>query len=52
MGGMDAPKIALEALETINDPELKGTLERLGRVIAQRASQEGKRRSRSAKPLQ
>ena len=42
MRGMDAPEIDLEFLETINDPELRGTLERLGRVIVQRAPEEMK----------
>ena len=42
MGGMDAPEIDLEALETINDPELRGTLERFGRVMIHRASEEAK----------
>ena len=39
---LDSSVIDLEGLKIINDPELRGTLERLGRVVMQRTPEETK----------
>jgi hypothetical protein len=49
MGGMDSSGIDPAGLEIINDPELRGTLERLERVMMQRTLEETKQTLESAR---